>query len=497
MNNIGLIITASDLITESMGSDKKKELKNEYARRAYNRQCIEGLFMRNCITPVVLKDVSRKCLEESIQQFFGNADSNSMSYIYINCHGNVDGLYMVINGTETTAVSFSDLRTMLDTIQGTKVVMIESCQSGASITATSGRRSLQRKQTPASQMNEAVINAFSEHRGNKMLRRGELRGNNYLVITACHENESAWGSSDNKGNDFTKMWCEGAGWDHKSNQPIERRADTNLDGFVTLGELCRYTQRQCIKKGKEYQDDMCFPEDSARYVFGDMPLRNVSEYDTSENSAIEEYYLQHGGSNGDFGLAISPLQKINGIAYQNFMGGVIVQYENGMVAGHTKLRYTLNRLKQIGKISDGKNDNSLEMFVIVHMKQDGIWIEKRKRWPEYSKHRHGGTNLNIIYEGKTVTDEHPQNANVFYDSLIMRGESKIYLEIEVWDYDRSNANDHIRTYHFDLNLENGWGIDKPIQNPYASRETTESSANYDGVYEGDDKIILSFSVENL
>ncbi len=34
MNNIGLIITASDSITESMGSDKKKELKNEYTRRA-------------------------------------------------------------------------------------------------------------------------------------------------------------------------------------------------------------------------------------------------------------------------------------------------------------------------------------------------------------------------------------------------------------------------------------------------------------------------------
>lgn len=39
--------------------------------------------------------------------------------------------------------------------------------------------------------------------------------------------------------------------------------------------------------------------------------------------------------------------------------------------------------------------------------------------------------------------------------------------------------------------------DDEQQNPYASRETTENSVNYDGVYEGDDKIILSFSVEDL
>lgn len=490
-NNLGLIITASDMITLNTSSDDQEKLKREYLRRESNGKMVTGMFNRNNISPVVVSNVTYETLRDTIEKVFMSADSRSVSYIYINCHGNTSGLAMVLRGPKTVLITYTQLKSLLDTIPGMKVLMIESCQSGESITRT---RSLSKK-TPED-VNRAIINTFVPNKANLNLKTGELRANNYLVITACHGDESAWGNTS--GNYFTKSWCKGAGWDYGKSMPTKRYADTNHDGFVSLKDLCDYTSQKTYDN-KQHQNDMCYPENTSFPVFGDVPVCTGPRFVTSENPTIDAYYKQHGGETGIYGFAVGPVETVSGttVKYQNFMGGVIVQYADGRVAGHTTLKYLLNHIRQTGRIRDGYTDYSLEMYVVVKMWQNDMCIENSKRWPDYSKRKHGGKEFDIIYEGKAVGAGHPQNANVFYDSFVLNGESHIYLNVEVWDYDRTNPNDHIRTYSFDFNIENGWGFDGTIPLSYSQKTASGNTVEYKDVYVENNKIKLDFSIKSF
>lgn len=493
--NYGLIITASDQITLNTDKESEKNLKAEYVRRASNRQLVADLFNRNHIAPVVVFDVAYANMEDIILQTFKDTDKYSVNYIYINCHGNKQGLYMSLNGSTTQSTSYTELKRILDKVPGMKVLMIEACHSGESITRT---RSQNKAMATPADVNQMIINTFSPSKRNSHVRSGELRASNYIVLTACHGDENAWGNDT--GNYFTKAWCKGAGWDYTNSKPMERLADTDYDGFVSVKDLRNYTENKIIwdseKKQNVYQNDMCYPENSTFPIFGDVPVCLDGKYDTTNNEAINNYFLTHGGKNGEYKYAIGPVQTVGNITCQNFLGGVIVCYADGKTVGHTKLRYILKRIRQTGKIRDGRNDYSLEMYIVVRIKQDSMWIEDYKRWPEYSKRKHGGNSFDIIYEGKVVDALHPKNTNVYYDTLTMNAESRIYLNIEVWDWDKTNANDHIRTYRLEFDINNGWGFDKPFTLTDATYETNDDIIVYTDLITGNDKIKLDFSIKN-
>ena len=233
-------------------------------------------------------------------------------------------------------------------------------------------------------------------------------------------------------------------------------------------------------------------------VLLDMSIKKLELSPTAiKPSKIDEYYNNHGGKNGEYGTPIGDINNINGIRYKDYTGGVIVQYPDGTVKGHTKLRYILEHLKQVGKFDDGIFDTDLELYIEVSMEQDGLAIEKTKRWPDYSKRKHGGKSFDIVYEGAVVTADHPSGTNVFYDSKTLHGDSHIYLKIGVWDYDKTNDNDHIRDYTFDLNITNGWGFDKNLPPFFKSKNKTTNKVSYKGVYQPDDKMLLDMSVMDL
>ena len=485
--NRGLVITASDQITAGMTSEEQEKLQNEHKRRASNRKYVEGMFNLNGISTVVIHDVTRAVLAETIENTFSDADDQSTSYIYVNCHGSKSGLWLVLNGTSVAHIKFGDFKQLLDTIPGKVVLMIESCHSGESIAIA--QRSLH-KEMPSTpeDVNRAIISVFGGRNGNSRLRTGEFRSNKYLVITACHPDENAWGNND--GGYFTRLWCEGAGWDFRNSKASKYYADTNDDGFVSLNDLCNYTRKRSFwdnsKQQTVYQNDMCYPENNDTPVF---PAPT-----DSESQAIEAYYQQHGGAEGVFQSAIGPVQKADDILYQDYAGGVIVQYPDGTVSGHTSLRYILKRIRQTGKINDGVGNHSLKLFIVVSMKHDDTWIEESKRWPEESKRKHGGKSFSIIYEGKAVTEEHAQKANVFYDTLTLKGESRIVLSIEVWNWDKSSSPDLITTYCLELDIKNGWGFDQAIPLPCASRDDDGSVVAYKDITTDNDNIKLDLSI---
>ena len=215
------------------------------------------------------------------------------------------------------------------------------------------------------------------------------------------------------------------------------------------------------------------------------------------NKEILAYYNLHGGNGGVFGLPIGNATTKNGILYQDFENGVIVKYPNGTITGHTQLRYLLEHIAQTGKISDGTGDNNLEMYIVVTLEQDGTYIEKSKRWPDYSSKKHGGSGFDIVYSGNAVNICHTDGSSVFYDTMTIHGDTHIKLKIEVWDYDYTNANDHIRDYVFELDITNGWGYDMDIPLKYTSKTMSNGIKRYVGVYYPDDKIKLNMVVKSL
>lgn len=457
----GLIITASDKITSSMSNEKRVDLQDEYLRRAKNRELISEMFRNHKITPHILIDTTFDHLKDTIKDVFKSNDENCISYIYINCHGNENGLYMVLSGEETIRVDFSTLKNILDTINGTFVLMIESCHSGASITPTQSKlRSLKTVNSSTSEdMNKAIISAFAAPKRDPRLRSGEFRADKYQVIAACHADESAWGNST-EGNDFTKLWRDGAKlvyWCLGPNNGYEGWwADRSDKGYVTLQDLCNFTSQQIHEKTdpstnittRHYQNDMCYPENSDFPAFGTPPISFIS-------TAIDKYYRGH---KGQFNNPIGSIVTLSsGISYQNYSGGVIVRYPNGKVKGFTRLSYVLQRIKQRAPLYEWVGNSTMELYIVVKMIQDNRIIVNNERWPK--TRLHGNTDYNIIYEGDAVTPDHPANSNVFYTSDVLQGWSRIRLIVKVMEYDRPNADDHIATYDFNFGIENGWGFE--------------------------------------
>ena len=453
------------------------------------------MFRRNGIEPIVLYNSTLDNLKKTIENSFKYYDNNCISYIYINCHGSEYGLSMVLNnGSSTSTVSYNNLKTMLDKIPGTKVLMIESCESGASITESdisSKTRSIKHDQdleNAAELINKAIISTFAAPKSNPHLRRGELRADNYQVLAACSATQFSWGNQE--GDDFTRYWSEGAGWDYTNSRNSDLHADKDKKGYVTLQDLCNYTSEQTITrkekvkeivKGKEiekeitvtyYQNDMCYPENSDFPVFGTVPVSFISK-------AIDEYYREH---KDIYKTPIGSIVRLSsGTAYQNYAGGVIVRYPNGRVDGFSRLSYVLNRIRQTRSFNiDGRGNDTMELYILVSLTQDGRSIVDRERWPK--TRLHGRTDYNIIYEGTAVTPDHPANSNVFYTSDILRGESKISLNVEVMDYDKPNDDDHITTYSLYFNIENGWGVEG-ISSQCGSRTVNGSQVVYKDIPE--------------
>ena len=335
MNNKGLIITASDELASANGNEEIiASLTREHTRRAANRRIMENMFKRNCITPTSIHNVTLDVLKTTIEETFKDATDATYSYIYINCHGSTNGLWLYMNGDETGFLSFENLRDILDEIPGTKVLLIESCHSGASITPRSTlRKKINTTRDDLKAFNQSIISAFKPRAKaaiatrSATVKKAALRDGEFKVITACLAAENAWGNPS--GNRFTKHWAKGCGWDWENNRNQDRAADTNGDNLVSLPDLVAYSRHEVIPQNEngqvvEYdQDDACYPENDLDPVFGDRPL-------STRDDAIYKYYISQGGVDSVYKYPVGPISKSpSGITYQEFEGGVIIENKDG------------------------------------------------------------------------------------------------------------------------------------------------------------------------
>ena len=178
-------------------------------------------------------------LSNTISSRFSDADLNDVSLFYYSGHGisssnsNSGGLLC----TDDQVMSIMQLKTLLDVIPGTKIIIIDACYSGAFI----GKSAVSSSTGSAKSFNDAVIAAFSAQ------PRSNLAQNNYIVLTACSKSEEAYEFQANFKyfGLFTYSLCKGSGADYPYLRycPMQADQNGNQDGRTSLSEAFTYSKK--------------------------------------------------------------------------------------------------------------------------------------------------------------------------------------------------------------------------------------------------------------
>jgi hypothetical protein len=204
-------------------------------------------------------DLTASGILSSISSAFSGATANDVSLFYYSGHGS-NGGYLV--GTDASSsgglLSPTQLRSRLDTIPGTKIVIVDSCFSGGLI----GRSAIMSKEAQEKASSEFVSDFVSAFAGSTS--RSNLAAGGYYVMTACHSTETS-AETSNYGF-FTYPLCKGCGWNYVSNSACGKYADSNSDHAITLSELYGYTYSNALSYNSE-QHAQVYPSGSSYVLF--------------------------------------------------------------------------------------------------------------------------------------------------------------------------------------------------------------------------------------
>ena len=177
---------------------------------------------------------------------FSDADADDVSLFYLSTHGVLDeegGVQLLLSdGSQESAVSALQLRTMFDQIRGTKVLMIDACHAGAML---------------GKGVQTAMENVF--------------QGPDYIILCSSGGAEESWFWSG----EFDGEELAGAGYFSgalvRAISPLgSYGADDNRDGSITLTELKRYLLdhhgASTVRTYPESSDFPVFTYDAASYT---------------------------------------------------------------------------------------------------------------------------------------------------------------------------------------------------------------------------------------
>lgn len=171
-------------------------------------------------------------IKAAIASTFSGAQPADISLFYYSGHGTDTGALV---GTDGNNVSVTELRNALQKIPGVKIVLLDSCYSGASIN---------RSVPSPSAFNQAVVRAFSSAKRSAT----DLEDAGYIVLTSCSLTQTSLslsGDGSHFWGVFTYGLCYGSGYDEWKKASLGRLpADSNGDGAITLGEAYRGVQER-------------------------------------------------------------------------------------------------------------------------------------------------------------------------------------------------------------------------------------------------------------
>lgn len=165
-------------------------LTNTNDAKKYGGSPMLNLFKEFNIPTYWRHDSTKLEIENTINSLAANKTDDSLSIIYINCHGGTAGINIA---TDIKCLTYSELKKMLDRIRGVKVLLLDTCNAGSVIS-----------------LQQAVI--------------GDFRSNAYHILCACDENGKDWDNGRT-----ANVWCSGF-------RDLKKK-----DNSVTVQELYDYT----------------------------------------------------------------------------------------------------------------------------------------------------------------------------------------------------------------------------------------------------------------
>jgi len=207
----------------------------------------------------------------------GSFTSSDVFLFHYSGHGGYDsnGSYMWMSDSGNFYVS--ELRAKLDQLPGTKIVLIDSCESGDFINLVAeGKISAFEARKRSNEFNRDVIKIFSNSPENS--------GNydtpyEYYVMTGCAINEYSGEDSFLRNGYFSFFFFDGLGDVGRSNPSSSfdstYDADTNSNNSITFSESFNYTRQKVL----EYSDDQTvqgYPQ-SSDFVIGQYDQGSVPQ----------------------------------------------------------------------------------------------------------------------------------------------------------------------------------------------------------------------------
>ncbi|MDR0898224.1 MAG: caspase family protein [Oscillospiraceae bacterium] len=166
---------------------------------------------------------SAEALEAAVRYAFADAQEGDVSLLYLHTHGEFDATYnnpeavlLLSDGAVEARITAQALRALLDTIPGTKLMLVDACHSGALI-------------------GKGLSPAIGPSRVTSVIEGGDYRA---LVSSGASEPSWYWRETSESApvgsSYFTTALALGAGYLGRY------AADANRDGTITLGEMYRY-----------------------------------------------------------------------------------------------------------------------------------------------------------------------------------------------------------------------------------------------------------------
>ena len=180
-------------------------------------------------------DLTASSILSSITSTFSGATENDVSMFYYSGHGASDTGDLI--GTDARGISPTQLRNQLDTIPGTKIVIIDACFSGNFV----GKNA----RAASSEHSDFVVNFMAGFAGGL---RSNLAAAGYYVITAASSTQTSAegtitdGSASGRVGFFTYGLTKGCGFDNVKKAVCPKHADANSDGVLTLNEVYTYAR---------------------------------------------------------------------------------------------------------------------------------------------------------------------------------------------------------------------------------------------------------------
>lgn len=214
----------------------------------------------------VCKDLTSSGITSAVASAFSQAGDNDVCLFYYSGHGvySTHAAYLgALMGVDWNPVTMSRLKTELDKTTADKIIILDSCYSGAAIAdpVTMTLRG-EAAQPSLDRVNSAIISAFS------MVPRAAFSTGGYYVMTAARwdENSASMGMTINGVTTyfgaFTYGVLYGSGYDEVAAAAIgSLPADQDGNGVITLAESYAYAYAHALTYNSA-QHAQCYPADS-------------------------------------------------------------------------------------------------------------------------------------------------------------------------------------------------------------------------------------------